>query len=390
MDKELKKLYLIIFSIGAVFEPLWGLYMNMTQGGLDDPLWFRALLGLLCLGIVFLLKYKKEHFNNHHVGWLRFITIAYTMQRYYLVYLNDANLHTVIDLYTIVILGSVVTQSKKDLYIHAFYVTIPSFFFPQEDYLILFNLITILPLIGALKYTYFKHLNKLKEMQKYIKEESFEKGILKIMNATSHEVNNRLAKINLQTELLKFNYTDKEDLKKLSIIENEAYGIAEVYKFYSIIESGRNPKLLELDTMKILTDTQIKFNDNIKKNNIKLNTLKYCDGKLNTCPNILKIVLEVIYSNAIYELCKLDKDRELTINTKKENNYYYIEIEDSAGTLKESEVDKYFSPLYSNKDINDGKGMGLSLARSLAKKVNIEIKAFLRNKRTVFRIIIPD
>ena len=388
MDKHLTKLYLIIFSIGMFLEPLWGLYMNMSQSSLVDPLSLRIMLGVFCLVMVGVLKLKPNHFDKYGAWWIRAITLAFTVHRYYLVHLNAVDLNTVIDLYTIVILGSVITHSKKDLWFHAAYVLLPSVMFPQKDYVVLMNLVTILPLIGALKYTYFQHLQMLKDTQEKVKENSFEDGILRIMNATSHEVNNRLSKINLQTELLKYNFEDKEDLKRLALVEQEVKGIANVYKFYAQIENAKEPELQYHNLSSLVGNTLTRFQNKIYNNDISVTIDNSYKSEIRTCENIFDIILGTIVNNALYELSKIATKRKLTINIGTSLNSYFIDVIDSAGTLKAEDTKRCFEPFYTTKDINEGRGMGLALAKKMGEKIGIKLRAYKKEEGTVFRILI--
>ena len=62
-----------------------------------------------------------------------------------------------------------------------------------------------------------------------------------------------------------------------------------------------------------------------------------------------------------------------------------MSVRDNAQTLKKEDIENCFNPFFSKKDISRGKGLGLSFAKSLSKKLDGDIIAEVTSSRTIFK-----
>lgn len=89
-----------------------------------------------------------------------------------------------------------------------------------------------------------------------------------------------------------------------------------------------------------------------------------CEEEISTYPNECKQVLLNILKNAQNALDeKYITEPMITIKTYKENDKYYISIEDNAGGIPNSIIDKIFEPYYTTKQSLNGTGLGLYMSK---------------------------
>jgi len=104
----------------------------------------------------------------------------------------------------------------------------------------------------------------------------------------------------------------------------------------------------------------------IENKGIKLEFDLLCHEKLITFPNEIKQVVMNLLKNAEDALLAKDiKDPTIYIRTYKDGYKYVLEIEDNAGGIDESIIDKIFDPYFSTKTKKDGTGLGLYMSKMI-------------------------
>jgi signal transduction histidine kinase len=79
-------------------------------------------------------------------------------------------------------------------------------------------------------------------------------------------------------------------------------------------------------------------------------------------------VLINLLDNAIYELAKIDKARQILITTRESDAEISIKIKDNAGGIPEEIQGHIFEPFFTTKKVGSGTGLGLSLCYSIIVK----------------------
>jgi len=84
-------------------------------------------------------------------------------------------------------------------------------------------------------------------------------------------------------------------------------------------------------------------------------------------------------------------NRKVAIRIKQEKEYLMISVQDWGCGIKEENLAKIFTPLFTTKSVDKGTGLGLSICKNIAEKDfggTIEV-ASQENKGSVFRVKIP-
>ena len=62
------------------------------------------------------------------------------------------------------------------------------------------------------------------------------------------------------------------------------------------------------------------------------------------------------------------QDPKITLKTDKDNEHYFIIIEDNGGGISEDIMDKIFDPYFTTKTSRNGSGMGLYISRKIVEE----------------------
>ena len=114
------------------------------------------------------------------------------------------------------------------------------------------------------------------------------------------------------------------------------------------------------------------------------------DLKISTYKNKLTQVIVNIFKNSIDAFKdKKIKNKQITINATKKNNYILIHIIDNAGGIKEDIIKKVFEPYFSTKSKNRT-GLGLYMSKKIVQEnLNGTISVTSSNENTNLLIKLP-
>ncbi len=129
----------------------------------------------------------------------------------------------------------------------------------------------------------------------------------------------------------------------------------------------------------------------LETNDIKIFKNYNCKQKVSTYENEVKQVILNILKNAEDVLIERKiEDKKIFIETKEEDNYIVLTINDNAGGIKEELIDKIFEAYFSTKKNRDGTGLGLHMSRTIINKhCNGNLEASNNKYGAVFSIRIP-
>lgn len=138
---------------------------------------------------------------------------------------------------------------------------------------------------------------------------------------------------------------------------------------------------------KILIDSLLKeIEDRIEEKNIQVE--KTITAAFNFTGN--SILLHILFYNIVVNAIKFNaKNGILKIEDGYINQNYFISITDSGGGMTENQISQLFNRFTKFSVSNEGQGLGLAIAKTIAQFHHLEIKVDAFNNGSVFKIIFP-
>lgn len=122
---------------------------------------------------------------------------------------------------------------------------------------------------------------------------------------------------------------------------------------------------------KVISQTLLIMNDQIQSTNIKLiKNIQKDLPYLNVNPNDMEQVFINLLQNAIDSLKEMENNAilEIVIYQKKEQNKFFIEINDNGKGVDEQIRNKIFTPFFTTKPAGKGTGLGLNIIQKIIGK----------------------
>ncbi len=191
------------------------------------------------------------------------------------------------------------------------------------------------------------------------------------LNAISVTINSLLLKVELG------NYDEKLIKEKIESMSEYIKHLSEtIDDFRNFFKPDKQKESVCIDdiiksVLKIIKESIISKGINIE---LELN----CKTYINTYPNELKHVVMNLINNAQDALEEREiQNPSIKISTLNHNGYVVITIEDNAGGIDKSIMDRIFEPYFSTKSKKEGTGLGLYMSKimveeHLSGKLNVE------------------
>jgi signal transduction histidine kinase len=190
----------------------------------------------------------------------------------------------------------------------------------------------------------------------------------------------------LQNTSLDDNAVDKiaSSLKTLDMLKK----IINNLLLISRIENNQYEANEEVDCNEIITDLQEDLQDRIDDKGIQ-----FCNNiqqKVVFVGN--KTLLHILIYNLIINAIKYNQEkRKIVIEDGLTQGQYFITIRDSGIGMDDVQIEKIFNRFTRISSDQDGQGLGLAIAESIASFHHIEIKVTsLVNKGTAFTLLFPE
>lgn len=234
------------------------------------------------------------------------------------------------------------------------------------------------------------------EIQKTLSQHNAKLASLgELASGVGHEINNPLAIIDGQIQLMEKSLQDKNHeassiLSRISKIKINIERISNIIKGLRSFARSDNSEYSEFDVNSMIQETLKMLQELYHTENIKIifSEEKKC-LKLKGNRGKLQQVIVNLMNNA-KDSTKEKTERLISLNLREHKNCIFIEITDNGCGIPESIKEKIFQPFYTTKPIGQGTGIGLSISSSIVKEFHghIELESQL-GIGTKFKIIIP-
>ncbi|MBN1594597.1 GHKL domain-containing protein [candidate division FCPU426 bacterium] len=193
-------------------------------------------------------------------------------------------------------------------------------------------------------------------------------GMGKMAASLIHEVNNPLAGIRLNLELLEMGLAVPEKRQKVFYALNEGVErIDRIVKSFLAFARQEHPQKVHTDIHLILEDILV-MAVNFKEFH-RITIQKEFDDRL---PAIMadRYRLEQVFVNLLNNACDAmqRKGGLLKISTGQEEGFLFVKFKDNGIGIKQEELHHIFSPFYTTKERGHGTGLGLSTSYGIVQE----------------------
>jgi PAS domain S-box-containing protein len=210
----------------------------------------------------------------------------------------------------------------------------------------------------------------------------------KMASGVAHEINNPLMIISNHIKRIKKNITNKEKIEESSVsIQNACDKISNIV---SSLGKCSSEKVLEknwFNIASILKDSISLVTLNLLENKILIYQ-EFADvGELYCNRNELQQVVLNLLKNSI-DAVKNQNEKWIKLTLIERNDQLVITVIDSGKNMNLEQINQFFYPFYTTKNIGEGVGLGLSVSKGIIESHNGSISAKLVDGHTCFEICI--
>lgn len=211
--------------------------------------------------------------------------------------------------------------------------------------------------IGVLSEAFNRMAEDIDTTQKQLIQSEKLASLGQLSAGVAHEINNPLANISINAQLLLQDVNDSDIRKRLIKIEENVDRATSIVK--NLLEFSRTPEFHP-----IFADLNIllaKTLDILKHETKTVNIIKELDEEL---PEVLAdpLQLQQVFINLVTNACQaMPNGGTLTLRTRKVGNIVEVEILDTGEGISKANIPKIFDPFFTTRPVGKGTGLGLSV-----------------------------
>jgi signal transduction histidine kinase len=225
-------------------------------------------------------------------------------------------------------------------------------------------------------------LDNIKEKDKKLNQAEKINSLNSVVSAIAHEINNPLAIISGNLQLIDAKIGDESLKKKVDVAMSAIQRIATLIDEINFFSAIKNLHVGPLSFSLVLSDAVNK----IVPGDVKVNIDRIEDDKITSNRNLLTLCLENIMQNSIDQFQSRNIAGEIQVKYFREPYYFEVEIIDNGGGIEEPAL--VFDPFYTT--FNSKKGLGLTFVYHAVQAMNgeITVENFENGARVTLKI--PD
>ena len=229
--------------------------------------------------------------------------------------------------------------------------------------------------------------NELKEIDEYDKDNSLENQLIHtskmaqigiMVTEITHEMTQPLTYLNNYLYTLSDDLTTDDPILNNKLKNNLEIASKEVNRLIKLVNHIQEFSRKDLEQIripiefsKVIDQTLYIMDDQIQSSNIRLiKNIQKDLPYLNVNPNDMEQVFINLLQNAIDSLKEIENNAvlEIVIYHKKEQNKFFIEINDNGKGVDEQIRNKIFTPFFTTKPAGEGTGLGLNIIQKIIEK----------------------
>ena len=229
--------------------------------------------------------------------------------------------------------------------------------------------------------------NELKEIDEYDKDNSLENQLIHtskmaqigiMVTEITHEMTQPLTYLNNYLYTLSDDLTTSDPILNDKLKNNLEIASKEVNRLIKLVNHIQEFSRKDLEQIripiefsKVIDQTLYIMDDQIQSSNIRLiKNIQKDLPYLNVNPNDMEQVFINLLQNAIDSLKEIENNAvlEIVIYHKKEQNKFFIEINDNGKGVDEQIRNKIFTPFFTTKPAGEGTGLGLNIIQKIIEK----------------------
>jgi len=191
-------------------------------------------------------------------------------------------------------------------------------------------------------------------------------------------INNRVNSIDIKLHLNSYDLNDTKEREEFinymtdahkHIIEYVTTLSETIDDFRTFFKPNKDKELIPITTPieRALSILEIKMNNN----NIEIIKDYKIDKKIKIYSNeMMQVVLNILKNAEDNFIDRNIENRKIYIVTKKDKDYYIIEIRDNGGGVSKDILHKIFHPYFTTKDSKNGTGLGLYMSKTIVEEHN--------------------
>jgi signal transduction histidine kinase len=240
--------------------------------------------------------------------------------------------------------------------------------------------------IGVLAESFNTMVKNLEETQRQLIQSEKLASLGQLAAGVAHEINNPLANISLNAQMLSEDAKEDATTRKLKVIEDNVGKAARIVR--NLLDFSRAPEFRpeSVDVNVLLSKTL----DILKHETKNIEVIKDFGSPL---PEIIAdpVQLQQVFTNIITNACQaMPTGGKLTIATRSMGNVFEVSFADTGHGIPKEHIRKIFDPFFTTRKIGKGTGLGLSICYRIIERHNgrIDVESEV-GKGSTFTIKLP-